>query len=360
MTYNKEEIRNSLTTKQVFDLLTHLNAEPVMKNGNIIAKTICHGGESHKLYYYSHNKLFHCYTDCGDSFDIFELVKRVNGEGFGLPQAINYIGQYFGFNKSKEKGFNLSLTSESIKYLQDLERIQNIDISAKKIELKEYDAPFLKNFPRPHIIPWEKDQITKEIMDYYEICFNPLNGSVVIPHRDNLGRLVGIRERTLSIEDAERYGKYRPMLLGKQMYNHPLSFNLYGLYQNQENIKRSKIAFVAEGEKSVLQYGSMFGQENNLATAICGSSFTYYQAKLLIDLGVREIIVGLDKQYQELGDAEHTKLVKNLTNIHKKFGNFVTISYLFDKENILNYKSSPTDEGKDKFLYLFRNRINLY
>jgi hypothetical protein len=32
---------------------------------------------------------------------------------------------------------------------------------------------------------------------------------------------------------------------------------------------------------------------------------------------------------------------------------------MFDKENILHYKSSPIDEGKEKFLELFEKRFSL-
>ena len=72
---NIEEIKNSLTIEQIFDLLYALNAEPVLKNNIIISRTICHGGDSHKLYYYDNTKLFRCYTQCeNDTFDIFQLI----------------------------------------------------------------------------------------------------------------------------------------------------------------------------------------------------------------------------------------------------------------------------------------------
>ena len=115
-----------------------------------------------------------------------------------------------------------------------------------------------------------------------------------------------------------------------------------------------------EGEKSCLLYRSYFGEENDLSVAVCGSSFINYQAWLLINLGVKEIIIALDKQYKELNDDEFKKLVKNLKSIHKKYGQFVKISFMFDKTNLLDYKSSPIDHGKETFLELFKSRVNLY
>ena len=77
--YNKDEIKKSLTIDQIMDFLTELGGEPFQQKEDIIvSKTICHGGESHKLYYYDNTKLFRCYTDCGgEAFDIFELTTKV-------------------------------------------------------------------------------------------------------------------------------------------------------------------------------------------------------------------------------------------------------------------------------------------
>ena len=74
MKFNKDEIKNSLTLNQIEDLLTELGGEPRRYKDLLIAKTICHGGSSHKLYYYPNTKLFRCYTDCSDTWDIFELI----------------------------------------------------------------------------------------------------------------------------------------------------------------------------------------------------------------------------------------------------------------------------------------------
>ena len=146
------------------------------------------------------------------------------------------------------------------------------------------------------------------------------------------------------------------------MYNHPLSFSLYNLYYSKENIKRVKKVFVFESEKSTMQYASMFGAENDISVVIVWVHLflEVHQAWLLINLGVEEIIVGLDRQFKEKGDDEFKKLTKNLTNIHHKYGNYAKISFMFDKTDILRYKSSPTDEGAEKFMYLYRNRICLY
>ncbi len=81
--------------------------------------------------------------------------------------------------------------------------------------------------------------------------------------------------------------------------------------------------------------------------------------QLLIDDGAKEIIIAFDRQFQEIGDPEFKRLVKKLEGLDKKYKNEVLISFIFDKKMITSYKASPIDEGKEKFLKLFKERIIL-
>ena len=375
--YNKDEIKNSLTIEQVQDFVAELGGEPQIQGEVILCRTICHGGSRHKLYYYDNTKLFRCYTDCGgEAFDIYQLTQKVKsreepkvrytkeGEQFlddwNLPECIELVAKYFGFSANEtNEDFHIDATI-NWKILQNYDRIANITLATQTVELKTYDDTILQNLPRPQILPWLNEGITQEVMDKRKICFDPKNYGIVIPHYDIDDRLIGIRERCLIKEEAELKGKYRPAYINKQLYNHPLSFNLYNLNHSKNNIRRMKKAFVFEGEKSPMLYASYFGEENDISVACCGSSFIQYQAKLLIEAGAEEIIICYDKQFQEVGDDEFKKLVQNLRNIHKKYGHYVTISFLFDKEDLLGYKESPIDRGPQVFMELFKKRVNLY
>ena len=107
------------------------------------------------------------------------------------------------------------------------------------------------------------------------------------------------------------------------MYNHPLGFNLYNLNYSKDNIKLLQKAIVFEGEKSPLLYASYFGEENDISVACCGSSLISYQVHLLLSLGVKEIIVGMDKQFQEIGDDEFHKLTEKLYKLNKRYKKFI-------------------------------------
>lgn len=355
--FNKDEIKANLSMDQIESLLEYLGGEPRVNNEIIISKTICHCGQSHKLYYYNSSHLFHCYTECGDSFDVFGLIQKINDD-CSLPKAVSYITSFFGISSVLED------FSDSQKSIQDWDKLKEYDklqsiTEQKKIELKEYDKTILRRLPHPEIKIWEKEGISQEVMNKRGICYNPVNESIVIPHYDMNNKLIGIRERTL-IKENEVYGKYKPAYINGKMYNHPLSFALYNLNNSKKNIALYKKAFIFESEKSTMQYASMFGEENDISVAVCGSNLLEYQVQLLLGLGVQEICIGFDKQFKEIGDEEFQKWTKKLMEIHKKYSPFVNISFLFDKQgDLLDYKDSPTDKGKETFLKLYERRIYL-
>lgn len=360
--YNKDEIKESLTIEQIYELVAEMGGEPQMKENYFVSRTICHnpaGQGSYKLYYYENTKLFKCYTDCGDYFDIFELVRKQmtikNNSEWGLPKSISFVAKYFGFSAEEFNSEDENLQLQDWKILNNYEKILE-QKEEQIVQLKFFDDKILKFLPRPRILPWEEEGITQEIMEHRGICYDPKNEGIVIPHYDIDSNLIGIRERTL-IKENEKFGKYLPAKLNNQIYNHPLSFNLYNLNNSKENIKAIKKVIVFESEKSCLKYASFFGEENDISVAVCGSSLISYQVKLLLSLNVEEIIIAFDRQFQELGDDEWKRWTKKLTDIHTKYGSYVQISYMFDKKNLLDYKMSPIDKDKDTFLTLFKERV---
>ena len=370
--YNKDEIKESLSIEQVFDLVAELGGEPQSFGNFFTAKTICHNGDSHKLYYYDNTKLFKCYTDCGTTFDIFELVckvKNVNEEykiystkegistrEWALVDGLIFVANYFNIAAvpDQQDGFFETLQDWDVFNRYEKE----IDLTEKKVELKIFKTNVLEHLPQPIISPWEEEGITREIMNDRGIKYDPKNQSIIIPHYDINDNLIGIRQRTL-VKEEEKYGKYRPALFNGQMYNHPLGFNLYNLNKSKDNIKAIKKAIVFEGEKSPLLYASYFGKENDISVACCGSSLITYQVQLLLSLQVNEIVIAFDKQFKEIGDDEWKKWTEKLKGFHKKYGSLVQISFMFDKQNLLDYKASPIDHGKEVFMKLFKERISL-
>lgn len=361
--FDKSEVRESLTTENIFDLLQEWGGDPEYAQFGILCSTICHnrpGEGSKKLYYYSNTGLFRCYTGCDSFFDIFELTTKIAdiqwSKEFDLNDSVRWIAQKFGMSGRVDDSMDEGL--EDWKIFSNYERIQSIELKTQEISLKEYDADILDRFNYTvKISPWLQEGITQDSLRQNRIGFYLGGDQITIPHYDKNGRFIGLRGRTVCADEGERFGKYRPLKVNKQLYNHPLGMNLYNLNNSKDNIRLMKKAIVFEGEKSTLLYQSYFGIENDISVACCGSNITNYQIQLLIDCGAEEIIVAFDRQFKDIGDEEFKHLTKNLMKIRDKYKNYVTISFVFDKHMITGYKASPIDEGPEKFLQLFKERI---
>lgn len=362
--FDKSEIRQALGLENIYDLLIEWGGDPEYTEFGILSSTICHnppGEGSRKLYFYENTGLFRCYTGCDSAFDIFELCSKVMkiqyDEEFDLNDSVLWVARRFSLS-GMIKDNDMGKTLEDWKILSNYSRIQEIELKDNKVVLKDYDDSILDRLNyNIKIIPWLNEGISQEIINKAHIGFYPGADQITIPHYDINGRFIGLRGRIMCKDEAELYGKYRPMKINNQLYNHPLGMNLYGLNWSKNAIGIMKKAIIFESEKSVLKYATDFGWNNNISVACCGSNISSHQIQLLLDCGAQEIIVAFDRQFQEIGDAEFQHLKLNLLKIRTKFKNDVLISFIFDKNMITGYKQSPIDEGKEKFLQLYKERI---
>lgn len=363
--FDKLKIREALSKENIFELLSDFGGDPEYTDFGFLSSTICHnfpGEGSRKLYFYDNTGLFKCYTGCDSTFDIFELTIKVfkiqQNRDIDLNDAVRFVAGKFGISGDYEAE-DLDLPSDW-KAFDGYARVQDIEIKDYSVQLKEYDPIVLERLNyQIQIEPWFKEGINTEAIKHAQIGFFPGADMITIPHFDKDGRFVGLRGRAMAADDVARYGKYRPIKICKQLYNHPLGMNLYGLNWAKPAISIIGKAIIFESEKSVLQYMSHFGIENNIAVACCGSNISAYQIHMLIEAGAQEIIIAFDRQFKDIGDKEFEHLTSNLTKIHNKYKNEAQISFIFDKKMITGYKASPIDEGPDKFLQLFKERIFL-
>lgn len=365
--FDKKEVKESLTIDQIYELLNDWGGDPEYTGFGLISSTICHnppGEGSRKLYWYENSGLFQCYTGCEDpSFDIFQLAIKVANiqehKKLDLNDAIRLIAYRFGIVGEEvldeEKSDLLDW-----KVFDRYNRIAEIEPKNYEVNLKEYDKNILSRLNYDILLePWISEGMTQPALDRAKIGFYPGGDQITIPHFDKNGRFIGLRGRTLSKEEAERFGKYRPLKINKIQYSHPLGMNLYNLNNSFDNIKRMGKAIVFESEKSSIQYASYFGSYNDISVACCGSNISAYQIAMLLEAGAKEICIAFDRQFQELGDEEYKRLVAKLKKIHSKYKNYALISFIFDKNKITGYKDSPTDRGPTTFLKLFKERIIL-
>lgn len=367
ISFNKDEIRESLDIHNIFELLNEWGGNPVYTPFGIISATICHnppGEGSKKLYYYENSGLFRCYTGCDASFDIFELVIKVMNIQqhliMNLNDAVQWVAQRFGISGTITVSNDSIEELEDWKFLANYERIQNIELQINNIVLKEYDSSILQHFNyNVKLLPWLNEGISQQVLNNAMIGFYPGADVITIPHFDINNRLIGVRGRTLVQDEAELYGKYKPLRINDTLYNHPLGMNLYNLNHSLANIERMRRVIVFEGEKSALKYWTYFGEEGDISVACCGSSISTYQMQLLINARVQEVIIAFDRQFKEVGDNEFQHLKNNLLRLRQKYKNYLTISFIVDTKKLTDYKDSPIDKGKDIFLKLFKERVIL-
>lgn len=351
--FDLKKIKNNLTDDRIKELLAQIGADEFREtNEAIIFKTVCHHCQedlqdaNFKLYYYKNTKTFHCYTHCGDSFDIYELLKRhykvsqIQYDFF--KDIVLKISENQSFDNLKD--FYQIYESQYDKYKQ-----QKI-----KVNLTAINESILNIFSVFYTPEWLKDGINERAMDNFNIKYSIPMNKIIIPHYDENNRLIGIRGRALNEADIQ-IGKYMPIQIGDTIYSHPLGYNLYGLNLNKENIKNKKMVFIFESEKAVLQYETMFGRKNNIAVAVCGSSISSYQFDLLNQLGVEKIIIAFDKEGQTWDEKE--KYYNKLQNLCRKNNKRCLMGFIYDLNNLLKLKESPTDRGKEIFKELYNKGV---
>lgn len=355
-----------ISEEDILKLLADYGAVPFrIKPEEIWFKTICHGGDSHKLCYFRKDKSFYCYTNCG-SMNLVNFIAHVLNIDYSMA---------YSFLERRFCRYIIGADTEKVSPIENYEQI-NRYLSYREIKqdfngkLPEYDDKILKYFDKKTFYEgWLLEGISFEAMEKYEISWYPYEKYIIIPHRDIEGRLVGIRRRSLQEKDSKN--KYTPLMMpgvGKiEEYAHSLGMNLYGAYYTQQAIKNSKKAIVVEGEKSVLKGETYYG-DHNILIATCGFSLSSFQLKMLLGLGVQEIILGFDKdfeidqRYVNKNTSEYQKYyayVNKIFNIASKITPFASVSVLWDKNGILKQKDSPIDEGKECFERLMAERVYL-
>lgn len=325
-------------------------------------QTVCHHGDSHKLYYYENDQLFHCYTSCSETFDIYELVCRAKKISF--PQAVQFVANTTG----KTFGFGAVIKDSNSELIDDWDWINRLKKKEKKVvELPKYSHKVLDRF-MPHLHEsWLNEGISFGTAEKFGIGYYFREGheAITIPHFDINNRLVGIRRRSLIEEDLENGKKYMPITIANKNYNHQTMFNLYGIHKTQDAIKRLKKIFFFEGEKSVYKTEDLY-DENNFSCAVCSSQITDFHRDIALSLGVEEVFIGFDKfrpkkehETDEIYQKMIEKYQEKLLKFARKFTPYCRTYILWDDFDLLDPKDSPIDKGKETLEQLMKCKYEI-
>lgn len=366
---DKDAITEALAKEDVINIVMELGSEKPKvdkKSDALVFQTVCHGGSKFKLYYYHHptknypGKIFHCYTDCSDSFSIFELVlrcKRNKGINMTYYQALNFVASRIQGMGREEFEFNDSIARiDDWSWIGKLRKDkQNMGIPV----LEPINEKILEMFYYAPHKSFLEDNISREVLSEFEIGYWGKTNQIIIPHRDLNRRLIGIRGRFLNQEDINNIGKYVPLCIEGKFLSHPLGSTLYGIHINQDKIKKCKKVLLLESEKGVMQNHTYFGNDD-FSLATCGSELTDIQMHILLQyLNVEEVILGFDKEFENPDDFTATKYRNKLFLKIAQLLPYCKVSILWDDMELMDYKDAPTDKGKDVLLKLLDHKKNI-
>jgi hypothetical protein len=329
---DRDNLLEKLSEDKILEIVQRFGGE-IVRYGNreeIIFSTICHNGNSHKLYYYRDTKTFHCYTNCGH-MSIFSLIMKLNKCDF--YDSLKYIAKEVGY--SDRYGFNVATMDSDIneefkvinKYLE-IRRKKNSPL----VHLNPIDNPEILEYFEHDVFyqGWIEEGISIESMKRFKVCWYEYQKAIIIPHSNIEGKIVGIRRRGLRDEDSNN--KYMPLALEGKMHSHSLNLNFYGLYEHLEAIKRFKKVVIVESEKAVL-LGNTYYKDDCFVIATCGFNISNWHRDLLLQLGVEEVIIAFDKDFDPLEFTED--------DIDEKSSEYIKYQQYINRINSLAQKFVP-------------------
>lgn len=265
-------------------------------------------------------------SDVYGNSDLISLICFIKKCYF--TEAIKWLCDILSLNyyQKQEKA------STSLDWLKKMVAINsnNNDVDDEKImpiseKILSYYYPYCNNL-------FEKDNINCLTQKTFEIGYDSSTNRITIPIRDELGVLVGIKGRLYKNNNDTKYIYLEPCAKSKI---------LYGLYKTLEHIKNKNEVIIVEAEKGVMQLWN-YGYKN--AIAIGGHDISKTQIEKITRLGAN-IVLCFDKDVDfSIYENTFKKFIKNLN-----------LFFVYDYDNILNDKESPSD-NPNKWEFLYKNK----
>lgn len=270
-----------------------------------------------------------------DNKDLIYLVQ--NTLNYTFPDTIKYLHnilglqyEYHKLNKKEKK-----IKENPLDIFKKMSSRKHIDVS----DIQVLDEEMLNDYVPMLYVDWvKKEGIMEWTRKKFGLAYSYKQKRVIIPMRYWLtGELLGINSRTV-INNYKEFG-IKKYYITK---SYPKNINLYGLYENYDEIQKKGYVVVYESEKSVLKRDS---RGDSCSVALSGKSISKEQISILRSLNV-EIIISLDKDVS----LDYIRCI-----CEHFYG--TRVSYTYDKYDLLNDKDSIADAPKKIFEYLLNHRV---
>ena len=218
-------------------------------------------------------------------------------------------------------------------------------INKTQPELKVYPEEILKQYIPIGNELWLKDGISLEVQREFDVCFSPEDNAIIFPWRDAKGDIIAVKSR-YNGEAPEGMSKYFYPVGGN------ISSSLYGYSQNYQYLYGNDVV-ITEAEKSCLQ-GCTFKYRN--IVAIGSNNLSEVQAKLILQLQPKRIIMALDEGLEFEQVKKNLDLLKSLATMRQ-----VELYYWDSTLDLdISSKASPTDMGAEKFNEIMQEQLVKY
>ena len=260
--------------------------------------------------------------------DIFTLVQFYKDCDFF--EAVKYTCDCLGISIYHD--FDDDIPESLIITRELLKMIEEDEPKEKEKPLSPIPEQILSYYIRCVNDQFLKDGISYKVQRTFELGYDQCTNRITIPIRNYDGSLVGIKGRYFGeIPLGSELQKY--------LYIEPCNKGqiLFGLDKSKDFIENTRVAYVGESEKFVMQLWS-YGDCNAVATG--GKTISNHQIELLSRI-CDKVILCLDKDVED----------EELKNIADKFLGCVEVYTIVDNNNILVDHESPSDNSK-KWNYL--------
>lgn len=210
-------------------------------------------------------------------------------------------------------------------------------------KVNTYDESLLDRYKQYANVRFLRDNISIDAQHFFGIRYDIESQGIVIPIRNQLGQLMGIKVRcNYDVEDGEL----------KYYYLVPcaMSNTLYGYSQNYNHLVRNTI-YILESEKSVMQCYS-YGIRN--CVALGSGSISNKQVQMLFELNPQKIIFLHDTGFKQEYLDRNIAMIKNYSRFSE-----VEIGYWDYVGKNYEDKVSPSDLGKVKFEQIINTEIKM-
>ena len=300
---------------------------------NYVAHCPKHIDKTPSLTISPNNNFFHCFS-CKKGGNILQWLMYY--EKLKFSQALRKVSNMVGENLDNYK------ISETLAFYKQLKKI--VVEEEPKITRQVLDEKVLKKYELVAPQTWVDEGISPDIMRKYNIRIDHRANRVVYPVYDKHFNLIGIKGRTL-------YENYSDLGLQKYQNYHKIGTTNFfvGLKDTIEEVTRKNEVIIFEGIKSGMK-AEMWGYGNWVATET--SYINDEQIRILIKLGIKDVVIAFDNDVSLEQIRGHTRLLCRFMNVY----------CVLDRNKVLGEKSekfSPVDKGKEIWKQLYKERVRL-